>query len=86
MPVLCPYKEFEATSSVRDVEREFHPIGLPLLRLTYCKTFRVGDSSVAPTTVCLFTETLEESRSRRQIREEGEKENKSEERVENDTP
>ena len=44
------------------------------------------NSSVAPTTVRLFTETLEESRSRRQIREEGEKENKSEERVENDIP
>ena len=31
-------------SSVRDVEREFHLIGLPLLRLTYCKAFRVRQS------------------------------------------
>ena len=31
-------------SSVRDVEREFHLIALPLLRLTYCKAFRVRQS------------------------------------------
>ena len=31
-------------SSVRDVKGEFHPIGLPLLRLTYCRAFRVRQS------------------------------------------
>ena len=31
-------------SSVRDVKGEFHPIRLPLLRLTYCKAFSVCQS------------------------------------------
>ena len=31
-------------SSVRDVKGEFHLIGLPLLRLTYCRAFTVCES------------------------------------------
>ena len=65
MPVPCPHRRVfiwpDSQFRIREKRKEFHPLGLPSLGLTCWEAFRIRpgrDSSVAPTTVCLFTETL----------------------------
>ena len=92
MSDLGPHKEFQATSSVRDVKGEFHPIRLPLLRLTYCRAFRVRQSVALAGTHQLPPQPFTYSLKLMKIKgvegtsEKKRKESKSEEREENDAP